>query len=312
MKFRTEIKSNQEALRIDHKHEILAIGSCFAEHVGARLATRHFKVKSNPFGILFNPISIKKNILTALNQEVDQRLFLTRDRRAYHYDFPSSFTALNEQDLATQLASTQESFMQYWPSVDRLVITFGTAWVYRFDREKKIVANCHKIPQAAFTKELLDLGFLQTEYQSFLQQLKKLNPRLEIILTVSPVRHIKNGIHEDKLSKAILLLLCDKLEKQFPFVHYFPSYELLIDDLRDYRFYKEDMIHPTDQAVDYVFEHFITRYFSDTTNEIARLCEQLSKLDQHVNRSASADQIVQWEERKTILKDEIERLKIKA
>lgn len=312
MKFRTEIKSEQAELKLDHRNRILSIGSCFADHVGARLAVRKFRVNNNPFGILFNPISIKKNVLAALNQKVDQTLFLSRDDRAYHYDFPSSFSSTREQDLTSQLASTQESFARLWPSVDRLVITFGTAWVYRLDSEKKIVANCHKIPQAAFTKELLDLGFLQSEYRSFFEQLKKLNPNLEIILTVSPVRHIKNGIHEDKLSKAILLLLCDYLEKEFAFVHYFPAYELLIDDLRDYRFYKADMIHPTDQAVDYVFDHFMKCYFSDKTNEISRLCEQLSKLEQHVNRSATTNQLEQLMERKNALKREIERLKIKA
>ncbi len=312
MKFRTEIKSQEAELKLDHTNGVVSIGSCFADHIGERLSERNFIIHKNPFGILFNPISIKKNILAALNQEVDQALFLSRDDRSYHYDFPAAFSSTREKDLASQLASTQESFAQLWPSIDRLVITFGTAWVYRLIREKKIVANCHKVPQAAFTKELLDLGFLQSEYQSFFEHLKKQNPNLEIMLTVSPVRHIKNGIHEDKLSKAILLLLSDYLEKEFDFVHYFPAYELLIDDLRDYRFYKTDMIHPTDQAVDYVFDHFMERYFSDKTKQISMLCEQLSKLEQHVNRSATSNQLDQLMERKEALKREIERLKIKA
>lgn len=312
MKFRTEMVSKPLELKFGYQNHILCLGSCFANNIGARLAVRRFEPMINPFGILFNPISIKNNVLAALSQELTESLFLMRDDRAFHYDFPSPFSAENERQLGAILASTQLNFKETWPLVDRLIITFGSAWVYRHLATGKIVANCHKIPQAEFQKELLDLDCLKKEYKPFFDHLKKENARLEIVVTVSPVRHTKNGLHEDQLSKSTLLLLCDYLEKQFDFVHYFPAYELLIDDLRDYRFYKEDMIHPTEQAVDYVYDHFKQRYFSEKTQTVAELYEQLHKLESHVNMFSTAIQLEQKRKREQFLKSEINRLKIEA
>lgn len=312
MKFRTEIISEPAELKFGHRNHILCVGSCFANNIGARLTGRQFNTNTNPFGILFNPISIKKNTLNALNQSLSESLFLTRDTRAYHFDFPSGFNANSESALRAVLASTQSAFKESWPLVDRLVITFGTAWVYRHLKTGNIVANCHKIPQVEFRKELLALEELNTEYKSFFEDLKRMNPALEILLTVSPVRHIKNGMHEDQLSKSTLLLMCNFLEKEFDFVNYFPAYELLNDDLRDYRFYNDDMIHPTEKAIDYVYEHFKQRYFSAKTQTFSRLCEQFSNLEGHINRFSTVTQLAQLNAKKEDLKREIERLKIES
>lgn len=312
MKFRTEILPKKQGLTIGYSNRIVSLGSCFAENVGMRLADREFETVINPFGILFNPISIKKNVINALASERNTHLFLKRDERNYHFDFPSLFSAATKEALDEELANVQKRFIQSWSNCDRLILTFGTVWVYRHLESNEIVANCHKVPQKAFRKELLCLSDLTMEYQPFFKHLKEQNPNLEIILTVSPVRHIKNGIHEDKLSKSTLLLLCDFLEKAFDFVHYFPAYELLMDDLRDYRFYKTDLIHPTDQAIDYIYQHFESSYFSDSTLKIVRITEQLMQLKGHLSRNTSEKQRKQVELKKEQLRAEILRLKIQA
>jgi len=312
MKFRTEIISKKQGLTIGHSNRIVSLGSCFAENVGMRLFDREFETVINPFGILFNPISIKKNILNAFENERNKLLFLKREERNYHFDFPSLFSAETQKALAEELQTAQKNFIQSWSNCDRLILTFGTAWVYRHLESDEIVANCHKVPQKAFSKELLRLSDLTREYQPFFKHLKEQNPNIEIILTVSPVRHIKNGIHEDKLSKSTLLLFCDFLEKAFDFVHYFPAYELLMDDLRDYRFYKADLIHPTDQAIDYIYQHFESSYFSDTTLKIVRLTEQLLQLKGHLSRNTSEKDRTQVQLKEEQLVSEIRRLKIQA
>ena len=281
MKFRTEVKIESNPGFITHKDKLLAIGSCFSSNMGEFLHQRQFEILYDQFGVLFNPVSIEKNIQNALEESVDEDLILERDGRFYHYDFPTNFMRQDKAELLEHLQSVQHAFSNRFYKSNRLMITFGTAWVYRLISQNQIVANCHKIPQKAFTKELLDLQHLKEHYTALFQDLKQRNPKLEILLTVSPVRHIKNGLHENNLSKSILLLLSNYLSGTFDYVTYFPAYELVIDDLRDYRFFGNDLIHPNSQAIDYVYERFQDAYFSDKTIEIAELSMQLSRLENH-------------------------------
>jgi hypothetical protein len=175
-----------------------------------------------------------------------------------------------QEDTTTQLKKS-----------NRLILTLGTAWVYNWLKKDEIVANCHKIPAHEFKKELLDLNYLIKSYVQFFEELRAVNPNLEIILTVSPVRHIKNGLHENNLSKSILLLLANHLVKQFDFVHYFPAYEIVLDDLRDYRFFGPDLIHPSPQAIDYVYEKFGATYFDQTTQAIVSVQRKINALQAH-------------------------------
>lgn len=310
MKFRTEIISQPESLKFTHQNQILSIGSCFAGNVGDRLVNSQFNTVVNPFGILFNPVSIAKNIQNAIRNHYDENLTVQRDSHYYNFDYPSQFLHNSKAGLSNLISNAQHDFNVSWNSVDRLILTFGTAWVYRYKKLDQIVANCHKIPQIEFEKELLDLSELISLYKHLFSTLIANNPNLEIVLTVSPVRHIKNGIHEDKLSKSILLLLCDHLEKFFPNVRYFPAYELIIDDLRDYRFYKEDLIHPTDQAIDYVYSHFKSRFFNEKTVRISDLSSKVSNLKAHNNMNGTEVQINQINRQIRDLQSEIDRLKI--
>ena len=267
---------------INPKQEIVSIGSCFADSVGNRLKSVGFKAEINPFGVLFNPHSILKNLKNTINGAVDTDMFLQRDESSFHYDFHSRINSESEEDLTRQLNDIQNTLKKQLLAADRLILTFGSAWVYRHIESNNIVANCHKIPQVNFKKELLNLTDLKADYRNFIRDLKTINPKLEVLLTVSPVRHVKDGLHENNLSKSTLHLLTHYLVESFGFVHYFPAYELIIDDLRDYRFYKEDLIHPTNQALNYVFEVLSDTYFTPKTKEIIRLKEKLYLLQNHL------------------------------
>jgi len=310
MKFRTELKITDEKRElISHKDKIMSIGSCFASNVQRYLTDRDFTLAANSFGILFNPVSIAKRIRNAINNTIDKNLFVERDGLWYHYDYHSITVGDSKAELVQFIEANQKEFAQELATTSRLIITLGTAWVYRLISADEIVANCHKIPQKEFKKERLDLEELKTTYIALFNDLKQRNPNLEIIVTVSPVRHIKNGLHQNNISKSILLLLTDFLDQNFEYVHYFPAYELVMDDLRDYRFYKADLIHPNEQAVDYVFDYFQEIYFSDKTKEIADLAKKHSLLIAHKPMHPTANQIAMQRKKEQELATKIQTLK---
>jgi hypothetical protein len=281
MKFRTEVNLpiHPDYIRVDH--QLMTIGSCFSDHVGNRLKELNFNVAVNPFGILFNPHTILKNLSAALKGDTNEQLLLTREGKVFHYDYHSSINGQHTDELKQRIIGLLNQTKDFLLTTDRLMITFGTAWVYRLIEKNELVANCHKIPQAKFKKELLDLDMLKEAYASFFEELYQLNPKLEILLTISPVRHVKNGLHENNVSKAVLHLLAHDLMQQHEKVKYFPAYELVIDDLRDYRFYNEDLVHPTNQSVKYVFEAFAESYFSPKTKELIHFQDKLNALKNH-------------------------------
>lgn len=281
MKFRTEVFIKQSLDFISHKTEMISLGSCFADEIGTRLKELSFPVSVNPAGIIFNPVSIADLLNNSLTGLVDESMIIMRDANCYHYGFHSKVNGKSKQELIQSIQSIQQQIKTKLTSGDILQITYGTAWVYRHLQTNKIVANCHKIPQKEFSKELLDLEELKEVYAKLFTRLFEINPKLKVQLTVSPVRHIKDGIHENNLSKSILLLLSDYLVTKFSQASYFPAYELIVDDLRDYRFYKEDLIHPSKQAVDYVFEKFSETYFSDETQRTVSATQQKMKLEGH-------------------------------
>lgn len=281
MKFRTEIEPFKDQGFLKHSDQILSLGSCFANNVAIELEKDGFLIDQNPMGILFNPISIMKNIRNSFHQNLNESFIIQRDDYFYHFDYPSQFYAESQEILCKKIYQIQDSTTTLLKKSNRLILTLGTAWVYNWLKKDEIVANCHKIPAREFKKELLDLNSLIKSYFEFFDELRAVNPNLEIILTVSPVRHIKNGLHENNLSKSVLLLLADHLVNQFDFVHYFPAYEIVLDDLRDYRFFGPDLIHPSPQAIDYVYEKFEARYFNQTTQAIVNVQRKINALQAH-------------------------------
>ncbi len=309
MKFRTEIKLNKHKSSVSHSDSILAIGSCFVEHIGKKLSLLKFDINSNPFGIIFNPYSIAKILNNGLDKPIklDEECDVLEQSGIFKsYDYHSKFNAPTYNAFIKRVENQNLNVNYQLKNNSYLFLTFGTGWVYRLIDGNKIVANCQKIPQSNFTKELLDLNDITEIYTQLIKRIIKSNPTLKIVLTVSPVRHIKDGIVENNQSKSTLLLLCKALADDFKqHVIYFPSYEIQMDDLRDYRFYNADLIHPNEMAIDYIFEQFSHFFFADKTNQLLKKIEKLIRLERHQFLSATEAEISTHQTKIEELKAEI-------
>jgi len=266
MEFRTTFNIDPSKNKINYNTPVVFIGSCFASEIGTKMAEGKMNVLINPSGVLYNPISIYNTIDIVL----ERRLFTNDDlynykginHSFYHYsDFSSEIpsVAIDKINSATLNAS---SFLK---KARFLFITFGTARVYRFKENNKIVSNCHKLPASLFSNEMLTVEEITLMWNEILNRLHSFNNHLRIIFTVSPVRHWKDGAHLNQLSKSILFLCIEKLLEHRSVEGYFPAYELLIDDLRDYRYYAEDMLHPSRTSIEYIWNAFSGCYFDSET-----------------------------------------------
>jgi len=238
----------------------MVMGSCFAEHIGKRLADMKWRAELNPFGVLYNPLSISEALMRLMKfrQYGDEELTCFPDGGWSTWLHHSRYShSVKEVALATINASL-EAGSRALAEADMLVITWGTAWVYQLRNTGEVVGNCHKVPEREFVRYRLSVEEIVAEYTQLLGRLWALNPKVRVLFTVSPVRHLKDTLHGNQLSKATLLLAVDELCRRYPDrLHYFPAYEIVMDELRDYRFYAEDMAHPSAQAVEYVWERFV-------------------------------------------------------
>jgi hypothetical protein len=243
--------------KINYKSSIFSIGSCFSTTMGEKLGERKFSILNNPFGTLFNPISMAQVMEDSLlEMQVNSDMVLVRDGLYLHFGMHSDIVAYSQDSLDRLIQKKQQMTKQVLESASHILVTFGTAWIYEYGDRGQIVANCHKQPSGLFEKRLLHQEEILKAYSSFFNILKRVNKKAKVLITVSPVRHTKDGIPENQLSKSILRLAAHDLSESHEFVEYFPSYEIMMDELRDYRFYKEDMIHPSAQAEDYIWERF--------------------------------------------------------
>jgi len=259
--FRTIINENPSVDKLDLHHRVLTMGSCFAEIIGTKLRMQKIDTLINPFGTAYNPYSIHKIFQFAIDNKVELDSGLIKQQDIYfNYDFHSEFSSLTKSDLENKIISTVASTHSFLKSTDWVILTYGTAWVYKRKDTEDVVSNCHKVPVHHFTKSLLTEGEITTSFEGVYKALKKIHPKIKFLLTVSPVRHIKDTIELNSVSKAVLRLACHRITSSCQDVHYFPAYEIMIDDLRDYRFYKSDMIHPSDVAENYIWEKFVDRY----------------------------------------------------
>ncbi len=259
--FRTEITC-PSAHPIDLKDTILTTGSCFADLFGQWLYNNKFDVLVNPFGNNYNPISIHKSLMEALTLDLDERLFVNYQGIWHHFDYHSQWSSNKRELLKASIQKIQKEVNQFLKRSNVLIITYGTAWVYRYNKQNCIVSNCHKVPAKEFNKQLLTSDEITASFQQLYAALKNIRTDLRIILTVSPVRHVKDTLVLNSVSKATLRLACHTLSNQYKEVEYFPSYEIMMDDLRDYRFYERDKIHPTEEALDYISHKFSDQYFT--------------------------------------------------
>lgn len=255
MQFRTAIPIPESQFPIDYYSRILSLGSCFAVNIASKLDYYKFQNYCNPFGIIFNPVSIEKLIDRVVNKQ-----FFTEKDIFFHNDFWHCFEVHSELSHPDKVVFLEElnriicDTYQQLIKVSHCLITYGTSWVYRNLESQQIVANCHKVPQKKFSKELLSVDTIQHSIQNTIEKIQTINPDVKFVFTVSPVRHIKDGFVQNQQSKAHLITAIH------PFlgdeISYFPSYEIMMDELRDYRFYAEDMLHPGQVAIDYIWQRF--------------------------------------------------------
>jgi len=247
-----------------------------------KLKSSKFDTFSNPLGILYDPRSIARAINFSLTgNRPDKQTYINTDSGYVNLLTHSDMNADTLQDCEQQIDHKLSELQAKLKEADWLILTLGTSWVYYQNSTGLQVANCHKIPQKEFNKGLLDFDRTKLVYDNLIQFLKEFNPSLHIIITVSPVRHTKDTLPLNNLSKSHLFLLSHYLDNTYENVSYYPAYELLIDDLRDYRFYQSDMVHPTTQAIDYIWQHFSKSYFNDETIKSLELLNQLQKALSH-------------------------------
>jgi hypothetical protein len=269
--FRTELQLEPSPFKIHLSDTLLTVGSCFSDAVGNKLSQHKFRISINPFGTNYNPVSIHKSLHYALsNQQPQCNGFVESQGVLHHYDFHSSFSALQRTDIETKIISTISAEHEQLKKVKWLIITYGTAWVYERVDTGEIVANCHKVPDRQFRKSLLQEQQILESFDGVYKALKSFNASCNIILTVSPVRHIKDTLPLNTVSKSVLRVACQRLTEKYPDVHYFPSFEIMMDDLRDYRFYKADMIHPSEEAEEYIWAKFAESFFDEETKRFIR------------------------------------------
>lgn len=265
MKFRTEVQPKPFRIKFGYGSRLLAIGSCFADYMAQALAEAKFNVTANPAGVLFNPASIARTlrIFDAGTQVTPQQL-TSAGGRFFDYRFHGSLADSDPRQAAEKINRAVNIGHEALKKCDTVIITLGTAWVYVLEADGEIVANCHKQPATLFTRRRLSIDEIVEDMASLFETLLK---GRHVILTVSPVRHAGDGAEENFLSKAILKCAAAELAERFPDVDYFPAYEIMNDDLRDYRFYAEDMVHPSPQAVEYIREKFFAAALDNLSAE---------------------------------------------
>jgi len=269
MKLQTKIPiaSNQPA--IDYDSKIVLLGSCFVENIGDKLSYAKFQTLQNPFGILFHPKAIENIIERALldNSFTEEDVFF-KNKRWYCFEMHSSINAIHKKDFLVLINKKLAELKVYLLNSTHIVLTYGSGWVYRFIKSQKLVANCFKMPQKEFKKELLNVSDINSSLSNVISLIKEINPKASIITTVSPIRHLKDGFVDNNLSKAHLITAIHQVlssESLLKTLFYFPSYEMMMDELRDYRFYEEDMIHPNNTAVNIIWEAFNKAWISSET-----------------------------------------------
>lgn len=269
MRFRTEIEPVSTGIRIDATTPVLLLGSCFTDEVGSRLDTDGFRTVHNPLGPLYNPCSIHRCISLALDQYAEP--MLAEGPRGFHaLDFASRYSGDNATVLLAAIRADLDKIRNILAQSPVAILTLGSAYVFRHLATERIVGNCHKFPSDCFERRLLDIDEATREIKGSISALIGAGCRA-VILTVSPIRHLADGLHGNTLSKATLHLAAEKVLAGIPDAQagYFPSYEILMDDLRDYRFYAPDMKHPSETAVDYIYSIFSETYFSKATRAAA-------------------------------------------
>jgi len=292
MKLQTNIPLSKESYNpIDYDAKLLLLGSCFSENVGQKLNYFKFQSAQNPFGILFHPKAIETLITNTINSKeyADEDVFFLNER--WHcFDAHSQLSSPSKEDLLDNLNGAILQTKQQLNESTHIIITLGTSWVYRFIESDLLVANCHKVPQKKFLKEILTIDQISESLESIIALIRDINPNVNFIFTVSPVRHLKDGFVENQQSKAHLISAIHQIADSRKKIHYFPSYEIMMDELRDYRFYAEDMIHPNQTAINYIWEKFSAHWLTENTQTIVEEVDRIQRGLNHRPFNANSEE----------------------
>ena len=283
--------------KITHSQRLVVMGSCFATHIGGRLAQMKWRTEVNPFGVLYNPLSIAEALTSLLDYRplAEEELTLFPDGGWNTWLHHSSYSLPERGEALAHINTRMERAAQMLGEADTLIITLGTAWVYRLKEDGRVVGNCHKVPERMFIRQRLTVEEIVDTYDALLERVWNVNPNVRILFTISPVRHLKDGLHGNQLSKATLLLAADELcTKYQERVQYFPAYEIVMDELRDYRFYAEDMAHPSLQAVDYVWKQFVEHCVDAGAQQFMQQWEKVVRALEHRPFNAESEQYQQF------------------
>lgn len=292
MKFRTEIIIPKSDFHISHQQNLFSLGSCFSDHIGNKLKENKFRIMSNPFGVLYNPFSVSKAI-----ERLYQNKIFTAQELVYHnqlfqsFMHHGSFSSPSKKECLDQINDKFKQAARLIQHTDIFLITFGTAYVFRLKQSGEIVANCHKFPADTFIRQRISVTDIVDEWSKVIEHALISNPQIKFIFTVSPIRHWKDGAHENQISKSILHLAIDQLITQFSNnCFYFPAFEIVLDELRDYRFFDNDMMHPAPIAVDYVWKKFGETYFNVQTNDIIHEWQKINRSLNHKPFNTATEQ----------------------
>lgn len=294
MKLQTQIAIPKEVRKpISYDSKMFLLGSCFSENIGNTLSFYKFQSVQNPLGILFHPKAIEQLITNAINEKkyTEQDVFFL-DERWHTFEAHSCMSNVNQEALLIALNKAVEQTHQQLMNATHIYITLGTAWVYRHTETDTVVANCHKVPQKKFLKELLSVSDIITSLEAIISLIRSINRQASIVFTVSPIRHLKDGFTENQQSKSHLIAAIHQVVDRGRTSSYFPSYEIMMDELRDYRYYAEDMIHPNKTAIQYIWNRFTETWISEASKNVMKQVEKIQNGLSHkaFNPSSEAHQ----------------------
>lgn len=307
--FRTEIFPEKSSFSVDYHKKMIFLGSCFTENIGKKLLENKFPAMVNPFGVLYNP----QSVLKALEMIITKKIFIDKDLnfendKWFSFDHHSSFSSPNKEEVLKKINNKIDNAHVFLKEAQSLFITFGTSWYFKLLKNNEVVANCHKLPAKLFKRKILSTEKIVSSWEKLIKKFKEFNPELKIIFTVSPIRHLKDGAINNQLSKSILIVAIHNLIGKHYNTSYFPSYEIMMDDLRDYRFYNDDFLHPNSQAINYIWDKFKTTFIEDKTDQISK---QVQKIVKAVNHRPFHPQTNSYKKFLEVNLEKIKQLKIK-
>ena len=300
MKFRTELSIVPNPNPISYEDPVMFIGSCFSQNMGLIMQKYKFNVTINPFGTIFNPISISKVLQSAIDKSYPSIDQLHHSQGIWvHPDYHSVLSSSDQNTTIVNIKTAIDLTHNNLRKAHYIFITLGTSYAYVLNDSKEVVSNCHKLPSSMFTKTLLPLQDSLEALQNVILRIQQFNPNVHIVITVSPVRHIKDGIIENQRSKARLIEVAHTLTENLQNVSYFPAYEWLMDDLRDYRFYSDDLIHPAQNAIQYIWEKFSDHYFNTQTLDVLKEVQDILNAGAHTLFQSNSAESIDFKKRYT-------------